>query len=216
MKVMPTKALLDTNILPSTVTHHLKIVRQTNEYGDRLLTQDVETAVRRRLRNKTEEESDTIYKSLEQIAGLAKSGGVTLYDSDETFFESLYVRLPPLRGTPFDMFLGVARKFVRGPLGRTYAIGGDYSKERANQLWLQTLAKIQHPRFLQFKKRTNGSHLADLYHVWTAEQNSLDCFLTLDTTFLNAVTLPKPMDTPVRLFTPMQFVQWITATPIHA
>jgi hypothetical protein len=215
---MPITALLDADLFPKTVTHNLEIVPQSGWWANMRLTLRVWTLGRRKLRGKSHEESDAIYRDLEEIAGLTKNGCATVYDSDETFFESLYLKPPILRGTPFDVFRGVERKFVRGPMHRTYVIEGSFSKEHAkflkrqrNEQWCQLLENIQHPRFLELKKRTGGHHLADLYHVWTAEENSLDCFITLDTTFLNAVTHPKPLDTPVRLFTPRQFLQWIAA-----
>jgi hypothetical protein len=213
---MPIAALLDTDLGPKTVSHELRLVPQTGLWANAWVTPGVWTPVRRRLSGQSQEASDAIYGALGQMAGMAKNGDVTLYDSDETFFESLYVKPPELRGTQFDVLRGIKRKLVRGPLRRTYVIGAGYSRHETNDRWLQLLAAIQHPRFLELKKRTGGHHLADLYHVWTAEENSLDCFLTLDTTFLRAVTLPKPLDTPVRLLTPMQFVRWVASGTIRA
>jgi hypothetical protein len=173
-----------------------------------------ETPVRRRLRGKTQDESDAIYRALNRIADGARNGALSLYDSDETIFEGLYLQIPALRGGQFDAFRGVQRGIVQGPLRRTYVIEGSFSEEQArlskeerNRDRQQFLQNIRHPRFLKMKKRTGGAHLADLYLVWTAEVNSLDYFITLDTTFLSAVTLPRPLDTAVKLCTPMQFVQ---------
>jgi hypothetical protein len=217
---MPVTALLDADLFPKTITHNLEIVPHTGRSANALLTLGVWTPVRRSLSGKSQEESDAIYSNLEQIAGMTKNGCVVVYDSDETFFECLYLKPPSLRGTPFDVFRGVERKRVRGPMRRTYMLEGSFLEEHArflqkkrNDRWYQLLENIQHPRFLELKKRTGGHHLADLYHVWTAEENALDCFITLDTAFLNAVTLwkPEPLDTPVRLFTPRQFLQWIAA-----
>lgn len=210
---MPT-ALLDTSIYPSTVTHDATATRRVAQRGNRLVMWIEEAPVRRRLRGKTQEESDAIYRSLDQMAEMARDGALVPYDSDETIFESLYLHLPALRGSQFDVFRGVKRRIAQGPLRRTYMIEGCFSEEQArfskeqhNRDREQFLENINHPRFLKMKKRTGGSHLADLYLVWTAEENSLDYFITLDTTFLNAVTLPKPLDTAVKLCTPMQFVQ---------
>lgn len=65
---MPIEALLDTNILPSTVTHNLEIVSKTRPYGSRLVTMTEENPVRRLLRNKSQKESDAVCRSLHQIA----------------------------------------------------------------------------------------------------------------------------------------------------
>jgi hypothetical protein len=205
---VPITALLDTCIDPSTVTHDLTVHHESIRLKNRIVSRMLEVPVRRRLRNQTWERSEATYASLAQMAELARLGEVILYDSDETFFEGLYVRLPRLRGTEHDIFRGVERRFVRGPMRRTYVIDGSYDREKEHQRWLQLLAEIAHPRFLKLKKRCGGSHLADLYHVWTAEENSLDCFVTVDERFINAVTLPQPIDTPVKICTPSQFVKF--------
>jgi hypothetical protein len=204
---MPIAALLDANIRPSTVTHNLEIVPKTGRWANAEVTLNVWTPVRRRLTGKTQVESEAIYSAFAELARMSINGDVTLCNSDETFFESLYLKLPILRGTPFDALRGVKPKLVRGPLRRTYVIGAGYSRHEANDQWLHVLREIRDPRFLEMKKGRAEKHLADLYHLWTAEENSLDYFITLDCKFINAVTLPWPLETPVKVCTPMQFVE---------
>jgi hypothetical protein len=112
---MHVTALLDTDLTPKTVTHNLQIVPQTGWWANAWAALGVSTPVRRCLKGESQEASDAIYSTLRQMAGMANDGEVTLCDSDETFFESLYVKLPELRGTQFDMLRGVKRKLVRGP-----------------------------------------------------------------------------------------------------
>jgi hypothetical protein len=80
-----------------------------------------------------------------------------------------------------------------------------YTPERARNAWHLFLSKIQHRRFLELMKATGGNHPADLYHLWEAEHNGLEYFITLDVKFVNAVSKPKPLRTPVKVCTPEQF-----------
>jgi hypothetical protein len=205
---LPIRALLDTNIRPATVTRR-QMARTNEKRGKAWYSTDFLTTVKRQLRNKTQSESDAIYGALKEIAEMAKAGALHLFESDETFFEGLQVKLPELRGSEFDVFRDVKVRFVRGPLQRTYVISAEFSKEEMNERWLRTLESIEHPRFLVLKKQTGGNHLADLYHLWTAEDNALDCFITLDDKFVNAVTFPQRLKTTVKICNPMRFLQWV-------
>jgi hypothetical protein len=110
-------ALLDTSIYPSTVTHDATAARHVALRGGRLVIWVDETPIRRRLRGKTQEESDAIYRSLHQMAEMEREGA-----------HILYLHLPALRGSQFDVFRGVKRRIAQGPLRRTYVIEGCFSE----------------------------------------------------------------------------------------
>jgi len=184
----PIKALLDTNIWPSTVTHNWIPFPQTLTWGSHSVRMDVVVPVPRLLRNKTQDESNAIYESLKQIAEMSNNGRLIPYQSDEITIERLYRRHPGLRGTEFDVFSGITCEHARAPIMRGFTITPAYSRQRATEDWNNFLAKIRHPRFLELKKETGGNHCADLYHLWEAEHNGLDCFITLDVRFINATT----------------------------
>jgi hypothetical protein len=158
------------------------------------------------LRNKSHGESQAIYDALEAIAEMSRAGAAILYRSDETTFEGMNLRHPTLRGTEFDVFSGVDCKFVRGPLRRDFTITSDSSREELKGEWYQFLGSIRDSRFLDLKRATSGNHTADLYHLWTAEHNELDYFITLDEKFVNAVTLPTPIQSSVIVCTPHNFL----------
>ncbi len=44
---------------------------------------------------------------------------------------------------------------------------------------------LQHPRFVQLKAIVGEAQIDDAFHLWTAEEASLDAFLTLDKKFRN-------------------------------
>jgi hypothetical protein len=75
---VPIEALLDTNILPATVTHNLEFVSKTHPYGNRLVTMTEENPVRRLLlENRSQKKSDAVYRSLHQIAQSAGRASAT-------------------------------------------------------------------------------------------------------------------------------------------
>jgi uncharacterized protein len=210
---LPARLLLDTNIWVSTVTHNWILVPQTLRRGSTVTTVEIARPRPRSFRNKTQEDSDRIYEALKRIAEMAKAGQAILYESDEILLEGLNLRQPGLRGTEFDVFHGVRHQRARAPLSRTAVIDYSYSPDTARRAWQEFLSQIRHPRFLALKKATGGNHLADLYHVWEAEHNSLEYFVTLDAKFVNAVSNSRHFDSVVRVCTPTQLVALMPAAP---
>jgi hypothetical protein len=141
---------------------------------------------------------------------MAMEGLVALYQSDETLAEFINLRPSGAGLSQFDVFRGVKIGHVRAPLTRGFVIDTSYSPNRARDDWHAFLEQIQHPRYLQLLKHTGGAHKADLYHLWEAEHNEADAFVTLDTKFVNAVTLPRPLRTTVKICTPFQFLEWVS------
>jgi len=160
------------------------------------------------LRGKTLEQSNSIHGSLTEIAKMAKDGLVVLYESDETLTEFLNFRPPGFSLGEFDAFRGVTINHVRAPLARGFRIDADYTRKRARDAWHAFLDQIHHPHYLKLLKHTGGAHKADLYHLWEAEHNELDAFVTLDEKFVNATRNPRPIETSVKICTPSEFVQW--------
>lgn len=201
-------ALLDTNIQLSRSTHKWAYTQYTERRNHRVTTWIEEHPEPRTLRNKTLEQSSSIYDSLERIGRMARGGLLTLYESDETLAEFLNFRPAGFGLGRFDLFRDVKIQHVRAPLPRGFRIDMDYTPDRAREAFHVFLSQIRHPRYLKLLKRTGGAHKADLYHVWEAEHNELDAFITLDEKFVNAVSKPKPIDTPVKICTPLQFLEW--------
>lgn len=133
-----------------------------------------------------------------------------LYESDEILAELLNFRPAGFGLGKFDVFSGVKIKHVRAPIPMGFVIDASYTPNRAREAWHTFLAQIRHPRFLKLLKRTGGDYAGDLYHVWAAEHNGIDAFVTLDGKFVKAVTKPKPLETTVKICTPAEFILWVT------
>ena len=201
-------ALLDTDVQRSRFTHTWAYTKHTDLRRNRWAAWIEEKPALRRIR-KTVEASSLIYESLKKIAKMAQEGLVTLYESDETLAELINFHPPGFGLGEFDVFREVEIKHARAPLARGFKIDANYTPNGARDEWHAFLATIDHPRFLKLLEHTGGHHAADLYHVWEAEHNGIDAFVTLDVKFVNAVTKPKPLETLVKVCTPAEFVSWI-------
>jgi len=202
-------ALLDTNIQLSRLTHSWSYTQHTRQSGRRVTTWIEERPTSRILRGKTLEQSNLIYEALKRMARMGKDGLVTLYESDETLAEFLNFRPAGFGLGKFDVFGGLRIRHARAPMTRGFKIDATYTREGARDDWHAFLAQIDHPRFLKLLKHTGGGHKADLYHLWEAEHNEFEAFVTLDVRFINAVSNPKPIETSVKICTPSKFVQWV-------
>jgi len=202
-------ALLDTNIQLHRFTHKWTYTQHTHHSGHRATTWIEEKAVPRIIHGKTLEQSNSIYAALKAIARMAGDGLVMLYESDETLAEFLNFRPAGFGLGEFDVFSRVKIKHARAPIARGFMIDGTLTREGARSDRHAFLEQIDHPRFLKLLKHTGGAHKADLYHLWEAEHNDLDAFVTQDVTFVNAVSNPKPIETSVKICTPSKFAQWV-------
>jgi hypothetical protein len=67
---------------------------------------------------------------------------------------------------------------------------------------------IRNPRFLQIKKAVGEAHIDDTFHLWTAEEASLDAFMTLDKRFRNVVySGRKNIESAVPVMTPKELCE---------
>lgn len=198
------KVLIDANVWDCSVTHEWVRIEKTIRWGDgSVLTILAEPQVRQIRR--TVEESEAIYEALKRMGDLARSGELIPYTSNEINFECTY--LPGRAGMlqEHSVFHGVPREIVDAPVRRDFVFTA--RKNDANCEKDAFFENVSAPRFVALRRKVAKRHLRDLYHLWTAEFHCLDCFVTLDVKFINAVTLPKPIKTPVTVCTPMNFVQ---------
>jgi hypothetical protein len=121
---------------------------------------------------------------LPEVAALGKSGLVTFQISVETNVE--IGGLPKMFSLTGN-FYGAPREMVQPPVkyGRVL-YGGSEGWEEGQYRFLCTL---DHPRFRQLQRITgayqgakpaNRNQLLDAFHLWCAEHNGSDYFLTLD------------------------------------
>lgn len=122
---------------------------------------------------------------VEQVAGHVKSGKLQAVMQIETEFESWgHVTI---EYSEKGKFYGAPIKRVNAPIEYSRILmGAGFS---AKELQLQFLGSIRHKRFLELQKITGGfqgkgkycqKQLVDAFHIWCAEHNHCDYFLTLD------------------------------------
>jgi predicted nucleic acid-binding protein len=108
-------------------------------------------------------------------------------------------------------------KFYNAPLAKLKSpITADFATREFEKL----LQSIEHPRLNELKKITNasqGNHkiqqLYDAYHIWSAEYNNCDYFLTLDKKLHNSIRNRKKYPLKVEIVYPSDLIKKFM--PIH-
>ena len=144
--------------------------------------------------------NEDLYKEIKlllQIANLAKEGEIELFTHFETIFELW--GLPDTFGQRKTYFDDVEIKKVHAPVeySRVFILPGIDPKDSQ----FQFLKGINDARFTELQKATgayqgkdkfNRNQLLDAFHIWCAEHNNCDFYLTLD------LTLIKHLDRQVK------------------
>lgn len=183
----PAEVYIDTNILKFSV-HHRSVYRgqpQRVKWGhlEEVLTvyELVETDQIAKLDVNQRAEA----KTLRLIADAALAGKIRLSMSSETLIETW--GLPKLDSSE-ERFFGAEIAIVSAPLRSSRVIATGQTDSVKN-LQFEFLSKIKHTRFLELQKATgayqgkNGlqrNQLLDAFHLWCAEQNRCQYFLTMD------------------------------------
>ena len=89
---------------------------------------------------------------------------------------------------PASPFQGLSSQRLEPPLlyGRVMLSYDDRPGE-AHARQKAFFESIRYPRFLEILDRIGGNKHADAYHLWTAEHNRVDFFLTTDQKLINSV-----------------------------
>lgn len=182
------KVYLDSNIYKCSATQLPRFVsreRRVNWGGhSKSVTVHTPTTVNPNEGIKNGPELKAEAELLPQVAALAAAGLVIFQISIETQVE--------LSGLP-DMdsetgyFYGAAREIVKPPVrySRTLYGGPEHWKEAQYNF----LRSLEHERFLELqkitgayqgKRKVNRNQLLDAFHLWCAEYNGSDFFLSLD------------------------------------
>lgn len=198
------KALIDTNVWDCRATHEWVQVEKKFRWANGSVT-TVLAEPQVRLIRPTLDETLNIYKALRRIGDFGRNGTLALYRSMEIVFEGMYLPTRSAILDEHDVFCGVHATNIHGPVRRDFVFTG--RKNDANKEKIAFFERITAPRFAELRKKIAKRHLRDLYHLWTAEHHGLDCFITLDKKFVNAVAFPKPLKTSVRVCLPCQFVE---------
>jgi len=209
-------ALIDRNIERYAVTHKTTLVSRVIRWGPL----DVNAEVAERVHQPPEPHEVFRLEQLPYLAALcalARHGRVRLFTSFELRMERLrqkgtcpgYLGLDLLRDVPlYSVRSPVERSLVIAPT-RNRRIG--ISKDEQIQFFMS----IQHPRFHRLRRVIGDAHIADTFHLWTAEESGLEAFVTMDKAFWNVATGEKrKIASPTSVVTPQELCQRFNAPPI--
>jgi hypothetical protein len=207
----PYKILLDTSIWNATVMLSATRVPVQVLWGDLVVTVEMDENAERVLRNHTVDQSSEILSSMVAIADWARTGKVALFDSAELKFEWMGVRPPTLRGTEADVFKDVNIGSARVPVFRRGF--PPFERESFDMEKRTFLASIRDPRFQELTSAVAARHAADVFHLWTAEVNFMNCYLTLDRRFINAWRNQRKAVSEVEVLTPSKLCAELSEVP---
>jgi len=181
------KIYIDTNVLKFSATQlpRLKPRQTTINWGGPIHDVTVHDFIEVNPNDTiTNQELKSEVQLLPELAELGKSGKVQYAIQMETLLESWGI---PNMDSSSGRFYGVPYETVEAPIkyGRVVFSGfGDSQK-----MQYEFLCGIRSPRFLELQKMTgayqgegriNRNQLLDAFHLWCAEYNECDYFLTLD------------------------------------
>lgn len=167
------------------VTHRSVSADQKLRWGD--LTIDVPVLQRTRFPPRPDEKFKIEQLPyLASIAVLAKFNRLELCTSFELDIEQIRNREPDRGYVGFDMFEGISLVSLSSPVSRSISIAafGRSSGIKENEQE-EFLRQLTDARFAYMRRLFGDKHVADAFHLWTAEVHRLDYFLTTDKKFLN-------------------------------
>lgn len=183
----PTKVYIDTTVLKFSATRlpRLRPINQTIKWGDLSLEEPVHDIVRV---NPNDPIDNTELKAeaelLPTLAEAGKRGEVNYVIQMETLLESWGL---PKMDSETGKFYGAPIESVEAPIKYGRDVFGPNFNTRDMQF--SFLSSISNDRFLELQKMTgayqgpgklNRNQLLDAFHIWCAEHNRCDYFLTLD------------------------------------
>ncbi|OGQ52593.1 MAG: hypothetical protein A3J24_02885 [Deltaproteobacteria bacterium RIFCSPLOWO2_02_FULL_53_8] len=146
---------------------------------------------------------------LPRLAEIGKLGAIEYVINIETEQESWGL---PNMDSKTGLFYGAPIKTVKAPLEYSRVVAGGETKARERQY--DFLCSIKHKRFLELQKMTgayqgkqplNHNQLLDAFHLWCAEHNDCEFFLTLDFTVIKVLGL-SPKKSTVQAARPSQLL----------
>ena len=227
----PVTALLDRSVSDHMVTVESIVRKETIQWGDLAVSVPV-TGMQRKPKQLNDPWLRKQVSSLPTIARLVREGKLKLFTYAELRFEAFHAS-GPLRGVKGDLLEGLKVEHVPAAVERSKFQQSDISVhiqrgrfdefyqflldlpddvlESEPALWarfsdfeqsnLRNLA-----RFRAISQHLPAKHYADAYHLWTAEVNGLNYFLTMDKKFINYMTQTVRCTLPCIPITPHDLV----------
>jgi hypothetical protein len=184
------KVLIDRNIEIRAITHVTAMAPQPINWSGHGQTVPVAQRVHRQPRD----DEKFVREQLPYFATLCNSarvGKVEFFTSFEILMEATRQKGRSEGYLGMNLLRDVPIKHVPSPIQRSIMTGSAQSIGITEGEQMDFFRSIQHPRFVEIRKAVGEAHIDDAYHLWTAEEASLDVFLTIDKRFLNAVKNEK-------------------------
>lgn len=212
----PTKVFLDTNIFKFSATHlpRLRPRQQTITWGD--IVQEVtvhdfiEVDPNEKIQNQgLKDEAELLPK----LAEFGKEGTVRYFIQVETLLESWGI---PNMDSRTGKFYGAPVEQVEAPVKYGRVILG--ANQDAKEMQFNFLSGLNHKRFTELQKLTgayqgpgklNRNQLLDAFHIWCAEHNDCEFFLTLDFKLIKMVANSRSYISTVKLVRPSELLNTI-------
>jgi len=207
------KVFLDTNIYKFSATQlpRLRPRQQTITWGD--IVQEVtvhdfiEVDPNEKIQN---QELKKEAELLPELAELGKEGALRYCIQVEALLEIWGI---PNMDSRSGKFYGAAVEQVEAPVkyGRV-VLGGN---QDAKEIQFNFLSGLKHTRFTELQKLTgayqgpgklNRNQLLDAFHIWCAEHNECDFFLTLDFKLIKMVVNNRSYISTVKLVRPSELL----------
>jgi hypothetical protein len=213
--VSPPKVYIDTTVLKFSATQlpRLRPRKQTINWGGRFYEATVHDLVRvnpNDFIDNVELKAET--ELLPTLAEAGKCGKVKFVIQMETLFESWGI---PNMDSEAGKFYGGPYEEVEAPIKYSRVLLG-FNRD-ARKMQFSFLSSIRDARFLELQKMTgayqgpgklNRNQLLDAFHIWCAEYNRCDYFLTLDFKLLSMLR-KQNRHSLVELVKPSEFVEKI-------
>jgi hypothetical protein len=207
------KIPVDRNVERLSVTHVTELVPQTVNWGPHSCAFDVARQSYRPPR-----EDETFYKEelpyLASLCDSAREGKVEFFTSFELSMEAVRQKGSSQGYLGINLLQGVPVKKVSCPEQRSVMFGAATSVGITEDEQMEFFRSPRTPRFLRLKKALGEAHIDDAFHLWTAEEASLDVLLTMDRRFRNVVTNEKRrVSSLVSVMTPRELSEHLDLEP---
>ena len=239
--IAPLKILIDRNLEEHALTAEPVVRNQTVQWGPFTTSFDIH-GYRGKALPEGEWKSQQI-RALPTVARLAREGTLIFCTSTEIGFERHHAS-PGWQGFVGDLFHGIEYEHVPAAVERSFFSQsidvGQYSSGQAQADWCREfLLRVDERQLLESLRRYSDvpdfdrqnianlqryklickyldtdDHRRDAFHLWTAEVNGLDCFLTDDRRFINKMTLSTPLDLPTPPISPQRLLETLGVTEL--
>jgi hypothetical protein len=214
------KILVDRNVEREAITHRSYLDERdlvwSNADGSSSVTLKSSVVNRERVAPRDDESFRKLQLPyLATVGTLARTKRIELFTSPELSMERMRQSGAKDGWAGFDLLSGIHLRFVDSPIDRTIVVRahGNSSGVTADEQ-VAFFKSITVPRFVEMRQIIGDAHIADTFHLWTAELAELDMFLTCERRFSNVVTQQyRKLKTTVKVVTPEQLCESMNEAP---